>query len=220
MPFVVDQNAYLSPLELSNRDATYLIVRFKSERTERGLVFGKSSASHGLHAEEHFYNWCIDAANKDTLDACFQHGGAIMELFLTKSPCGTDQRDCAATVITLARWLNRKFTMNEMHLVVMGMHKGRYNAASQDAMRRLHEAQPLIEIFAWGEEEADPFDGTDYTLLRNVERGPGQVMQFDNSANPRRGTDVGVRSTQVARYMIEGLGYRHPTNMDDVDMGQ
>lgn len=202
MTFTPDPSACITPMELNNRDATYMVVSFKHTNTERGNVFGKATSSGGYHAEEHFDRWCRAPENLRTLGSAVARGGNIIELLLSKSPCGTADRNCAATLIALAGFLNApNIGVDHLNVVLLGMHRGIHDAASGAAMQALSDAQPLLRLYAWDPGD-DPFSATDQILRDNIQR-------FDNSANVRRGTDVATRLQQVTQYMHDGLGLRH-----------
>ena len=105
MGFVIDPNAYISSMELSNRDATYVLVRFKERRTDAGLIFGKASSSGGLHAEQHLNNWCRNANNTNTLQNCFLKGGGVWGCSCPR-PRGVGKRSRRSSRKPLSFFLN------------------------------------------------------------------------------------------------------------------
>src|SRR4051794_38064315 len=122
MPFIRDPNAMISSTELANRDATYMIVRFihkDGPLKKQSSTFGLSTSGGGLHAEEHFFNWCANGDNAAILQGAFGSGGRILELLLTKSPCP----NCTKLLIELARGLNgvnSRCGMDKMLITLVG----------------------------------------------------------------------------------------------------
>jgi hypothetical protein len=205
MPFKPDPNATISSGELANRDATYMIVRFihkDGPHKKESSTFGLSTSGDGCHAEEHFFNWCANAANKATLQQAFESGGRILELLLTKSPCAK----CTKLLIDLAKGLNgvnSKCGMDSMWITLVGMYKGINDQASQACLTQLHAQEPLIYLFTWCGKNADLFDPTDQVLINNI-------ANFDDQASPsRQGTDVLKRLEMLNNYLKKGLGIEH-----------
>jgi hypothetical protein len=177
-----------------------MIVRFihkDGPQRKESSTFGLSTSGGGLHAEEHFFNWCANPGNAAALQQAFESGGRIMELLLTKSPCPK----CTRLLIELARGLNgvnSKCGMDSMWITLVGMYKGIGDAASQESLMQLHAQEPLIYLFAWSGKNADLLDPTDRVLIANRQR----IVELFPPAHRRA---FGLRSRQRIVEMGGGI---------------